>query len=214
MYAADDFDAKDPQAMNIFLERFSTGQVTAAAGITNPGLQSWLRRGYVIGHAEESTATIEGAGSPGLYRRFSFHTVMQLAIAKALTDCSQMGARDALYAGGAFAHTGDVYMSETHPSRVPGVPFDPVNDGQTMLAVACQPDGYPNVTEVPRKVGTDIYPILRHLLRSDSFVLVLVNPIFERVVGALGHDHNQVLTIAYADERASRRDANQEKATS
>lgn len=181
--------------MNIFFDRFAASQVTAAAGITNPALQSWLRRGHVIGHPEADTSNIEGGGSAGIHRRFSFHTVMQLAIAKALTDCSGMGAKEALYAGGYFAHTGS-------EARTPAVPF---NGGGSFLGVALHPDEeYPAVTVASWKPGIDLYPNLSHRLRTRNFVMVFLNPIFDAAVTSLGYRPEDVLDRAYGTDRHQR----------
>lgn len=186
--------------MNIFHEKFSAGQVCEASGLSNAALQNWLKRGYVIGdkgNVQGTSSRIEGAGSPGAHRRFTFHTTMELALSKALTE-EGVSVQHALFAAGMFAHTGDAYISEQHPSRVPSVPFDPQFEGKTLLCVRQD-----RVSICGWKVGKDILPTIFHSL-GRAFTLVDVNPIFDRAVTALGHNVEEVYELSYSADRKFR----------
>lgn len=162
--------------MDIFDAQFSTGQVLAAAGMANPGLQTWIRRGMIVGHKDRP---IDMPGSPGIRRTFTFHNVMEIATAKALVD---VGAEliDAFRAAAMFAHTGD-------EERLPGLPF--ANDAYTLLCMAGD-----RSTVVEWEPGTDVLANIRHDLgRPLGFVILQVNPLFDRVTSSLGYHPEAVL---------------------
>lgn len=173
--------------MNIFHETFSSGQVIDAAGITNHALQSWLRRDLVIGQKK-----IEGGGSPGSYRRFSFRNVMEIAIAKALTDVGASSLESAFRAANLFAHVGGTEPGD-NVDRIPGLPFDWRNGPRlTILVVAGDRAAVTHWSQ-----GCDFYVTARHRLDARGFVSLEVDPIFERVAHVLGYDYRDILNFAY-----------------
>jgi len=159
--------------MNIFQQRFSTGQVVAATGLPNATLQSWLKRDLIVGHKQY--APIQGGGSPGAHRTFSFFNVMEIAIAKALLG---------------FAHVGNGQIGDMRPERRPGLPY---NDA--CLTVLCVRQEN-SVVEI-WKPKSDLFITARHRL-GEGFVVLEINPIFERVTHRLGHDYRDVLNFAYS----------------
>lgn len=164
--------------MNIFYAQFNTGQVLKAAGVTNASLQTWIRRGAIIGHKGHE---IENPGSPGYRRSFSFHNVMEIATAKALIDIG-VDLADAFHAAAMFAHAGD-------DSRSPSLPF--TSQAYTLLCVA---GNHSDVVEwVP---GIDILASIRLALhRPLGFVVLQMNPLFDRVTTALGYHPEEVLDL-------------------
>lgn len=172
--------------MSIFQQRFSTGQLVAATGLPNATLQSWLKRSLVIGHKD-----ITGGGSPGIHRTFSFFNAMEIAIAKALTDMG-LSASVALSAGRRFAHSAGGPIGD-RPGRVPSIPFDTrVSGGFTLLCLAGDKTALYNMTEAKNALFAE----MRHQL-GDGFLVLHINPIFERVTASLGYDYRDVLADAY-----------------
>lgn len=176
--------------MNIFLEKFSTGQVIAATGVPNATLQSWLKRGIIVGHRN-----IEGGGSPGVHRRFSFCNLMEIALAKALIDAGLSDLNFAFGAARHFAHAG-TGRSEFTPERDPGLPFESTADrpGTTMLA-ACQDRHYLAFCGADTDAISDIRSGLGGPI---GFVVVDVSELFDRVMASLHYHPEEVLEAAYA----------------
>jgi len=99
---------------------FTTGQVVAATGVANESLQNWLKRELIVGQK-----AIEGGGSKGRQRRYSFFNVIEIAMAKALIDAGLTALEPAFHAAHVFAHTGD-------SRRLPACPFNQ-RPGYTLL---------------------------------------------------------------------------------
>ena len=185
--------------MNIFQETFSTGKVVKAANITNAKLQSWMRRDLIVGHRKK--APIGGGGAPGSSREFSYFNVMEIAVAEAVLQVGSQSVEEAFHIAMGFAHMGNgasFWAGEEEPPlpRDPGMPFNPhVHPGcQTLLCVA----GTASVT-VPWKPGSDAYIDARHKLHNPaSMVIIEIDPIYERVVKALGHNPWEVKQFCYS----------------
>ncbi len=176
--------------MNIFFEKFGTSEVAAAIGVPRPTLQSWLHRGYVIGHRGDGGLHLQGAGSPGVYRQFSYHAAMQVAVAKSLLGCG-VPVKEAFFAAGMFAHTGEEAIEGLHPERVPGMPFN--GDGRTFLAISGdKSDVFFN--DYDRSILSDMFLRLGNV---DGITVVDISAIFDRLVAALGHHPSAVMDIAY-----------------
>ncbi|MTH34422.1 hypothetical protein GL279_07405 [Paracoccus limosus] len=111
--------------MSIFHQQFANSEIVAATGVTNYQLQNWLKRGQIIGQG------VEGGGSPGKHRRFSFFNLMEIAVSKALIDTGLTDMQRVTEAAAGFAHTGNGAIGD-RPGRQPGFPF---KDGKTMLIV-------------------------------------------------------------------------------
>lgn len=169
--------------MSIFSEEFGTGQVLEAADVTNSALQSWIRRGLIVGHKGQS---IDMPGSPGIRRKFSFRNVMEIAVAKALIDLG-VELADAFLTAALFAHSGD---DERHPS----LPFR--GTGLTLLCVAGQ-----RSTAVRWTPGEDVTTLIRDsLLLPAGWTTLVVDDLFERVTAALGHHPYSVTDEAYGED--------------
>jgi len=187
-------NANKGRDMNIFNERFSTGQVIAATGLPNHTLQSWLKRDLLVSQPE---APIEGGGVPGLHRKFSFHSVMEIAVAKALCDIG-LSTANSLKAAVHFAHMGQVitYYEGESPDwaamRRPSLPFDNRNGGKTLIFVAGEKSG-----ELHWRPGTDILTTAISKF-GDGFVMLNASDVFERTTRALDFDPNVVMASAYS----------------
>ncbi len=164
--------------MTILASRFTTGQVLQATGTKNPTLQTWIKRGFVVGHSSEGAA-VDMPGQPGLRRTFSFYTLMQIAVAAAIIKVSGNASR-AFEAAIEFAHIGD-------EQRSPGVPF---RDGRTWLLVAEDDERLVNA-----KWGEDPHMRASWPLgaRRDAVIAVDVNAIFDRVCAALAIHPEEVI---------------------
>ncbi|QQN74824.1 MerR family transcriptional regulator [Croceicoccus sp. YJ47] len=174
--------------MNIFYDRFTTGQVVTATELPNHTLQSWLKRDLLIG---KPGAEIEGGGASGAHRKFTFFTVMEIAIAKALTDAG-LSAAHAIKAAQHFAHMGEGPVYD-NPGRCPGLPF--FNHGMAARTLLCVAGD--RSIEVLWKVKTDVMPIIRTRLGSNAFTILEVDEIFENVVARLGYHPTNVMQHAY-----------------
>ncbi|WP_419828188.1 hypothetical protein [Sphingomonas sp.] len=176
--------------MNLFHDRFATGQVVTATGVPNPTLQSWLKRDLIVGHKDNP---IVGGGSPGAHRRFSFYNVMEIAIAKGLLDIGLGSVTNAFMAATSFAHVGGSGIGN-EPDRHPGLPFDTrPRAGYTLLCVAGERRAAIHWTP-----GVDPLAIIRHRLgNAGGFVMLEIDPIFWSVTHRLGYDHRDVLELAY-----------------
>ncbi|MBF2717502.1 hypothetical protein [Agrobacterium vitis] len=178
--------------MDIWNEKFSTGQVIKATGVSNHTLQSWLKRGVIIGHKGKSD--IEGGGSPGLHRRFSYFNVMEIAVAKALLDCGVTDLALAFKAAATFSHTGDGPLPGS-PQREPGMPCDTRHAiyGRTLLCVSGERHHI-----AFWQPGTDVMAVIRNELgRPIAFTVLDTNDLFDRVVGALGYHPEAVYEQSY-----------------
>ena len=173
--------------MNIFQDRFTTGQVVAATGLPNHTLQSWLKRDLLTGNPVEP---IKGGGVSGSHRKFSFFTVMEIAVAKALTDAG-LSAAQALKAAMHFAHVGRGAIGD-RPERCPSLPYP--NAGMAARTLICVAGD--RSVEYRWQVGKDIMAYIRAEL-GHAFLILEVDDIFERVCDVLGYDPTEVTQEAY-----------------
>lgn len=180
--------------MNIFQDRFTTGQVVAATEIPNHTLQSWLKRDMLTGKPLEP---IEGGGVSGSHRKFSFFTVMEIAIAKALTDVG-ISAADALRTSMHFAHVGQGPIAGM-PERRPSLPYLNTGMAARTLIMAAGERSIEVFWDASAK--KDIIASARWQLQSAAFVVVEVDEIFDRVVGRLGYHPVEVMNFAYGVEQ-------------
>ncbi|MCV0429021.1 MAG: hypothetical protein K5905_26500 [Roseibium sp.] len=179
--------------MNIFNDKFASGQVIKSAGISNATLQSWLKREVIVGQKDGSV--IEGGGSPGRHRRFSFYNLIEIATAKALIDCGVSDLQVAFSTARKFAHTG-IAATKEHPERNPGMPFNISNDalGQTLLCMSGE-----HSFVAFWQPGTDpLLEIRTALRRPIGFVILDMNELFDRVTASLGYHPQEVIEHAYS----------------
>ncbi len=174
---------------SIFGTEFGTGQVLEAADITNPALQTWIRRGVIVGHKDRP---VDMPGTPGVRRRFSFCSVVEIALAKALTDVG-VDLADAFHAAARFAHFGA-------GGRHAGLPFP--GSASTLLCVAGQ-----RVAIVRQEPGEGVLAEIRARLgRPVGWAMLDAGQVFARVVTRLGFHPEAVKADAYeaADPPATR----------
>lgn len=176
--------------MSIFNQEFSTGEVVRATGVSNETLQNWLKRGYLVGQKHK----IEGGGSSGVHRRFSFFNLMEIATAKALIDAGVTNLTHAFKAAVSFAHVGGGAIEGIQPLRDPALPFDTtVENGITLLCVS----GEKSHTHF-YQFGHDPLPIIRNALgRAQGYFILEMDEVFELVMGRLGKHPQAVLEAEY-----------------
>lgn len=168
--------------MNIFHAKFSTGQVVEATGVSNDTLQNWLKRKLVVGQKD-----IDGGGSQGRHRQFSFFNLIEIATAKALIEVGMTDLKSAFYAAGYFAHTGDA-------ERAPGCPFNK-ETGITLLVAG---QGWArDVFLSPTGSALELY---NQIVQRGSIgaTIVDMSQVFNLVTARVGYHPEAVLEIAYA----------------
>ncbi len=176
---------------SIYQRQFSSGEVTQAADITMSTLQNWLKRDVIVGHKK-----IEGGGSQGKHRRFSWFNVMEIATAATLVKAGVTDLAIAFYAAQSFAHVGAGPLPGV-PVRSPALPFD-VEHGRTLLFAAgqhCEIMPYD-----PRGSGSDVLSTIRVALRRpEAFVVVDMLDVFDRVCLSLGLHPQAVMDAEYSE---------------
>ncbi|ARC87892.1 hypothetical protein [Rhodovulum sp. MB263] len=176
--------------INIFQQHFSAGDVTKAADISMSTLQNWIKRDVIVGHKK-----IEGGGSQGRHRRFSWHNVIEIATAAALVKVGVTDLSIAFRAAQLFAHTGAGPLPGK-PGRCPGLPFEASNV-RTLLFVSGEHSQI--LPYSPNKGGEDVLAVARIGLRKpEAFIVVDLLELFDRVCGALGLHPQEVMDRAYS----------------
>ncbi len=175
--------------MTIYQRQFSAGEVVKAADISMSTLQNWIGRGVIIGHRK-----IEGGGSQGKHRRFSWYNVIEIATAAALVKVGVSDLKIAFQAAQHFAHTGPDEGAFT-PKPDPAMPFD-IDHGRTLMFVSGE---YSEI--IPYKPGSDDpLAIVRAALRQpEAFIVVDLRDLFDRVCAALGIHPQAVMDEAYSE---------------
>jgi hypothetical protein len=175
-----------------FTKTFGASDVVRGADITPSTLQNWLRRDVIVGHRK-----IQGGGSQGRHRRFTYFNVIEIATAAALTRCGVVDLALAFGAAGSFAHGGsggsgwEGDRSTASPQRWPGLPFP--GPCWTMLAVA----GTKSWSFAWRP-GTDPLAQVDHVLgRPEGYVLVNASELFRKVCLRLDLQPGQIMDRAY-----------------
>lgn len=181
--------------MNIHQHEYSANIVSVATGVPLATLQAWLKRGKIVGHPLNPIA---GGGGSGVHRRFSFHNVIEIGIAKALLDAGLGSVDSAFRAASAFAHIGNGPLPNIQPRRDPGFPFDTASiAGRTLLWVS----GDRSTIEFI-KPNEDSFTTLRaDLLDREGFVVLQVDKVFARIVTALGYHPQAILDDEYGHPR-------------
>lgn len=184
---------------NIAFRQFTAGEVVESAGITMSTLQNWIKREVIVGHGDDD---IEGGGSQGRHRRFSFHALMQISIGAALIRASGGGdLRQAFNAAMIFAHSGEGpsgwvnakdEIESGDPNRDPGMPYH-WSHGRTLMG--CAGDNTTIVLLRPKQ--DSFFEIRQNLRRAEGFVVLDASAVFERVCAHIGLDYREVLDAAY-----------------
>ncbi|WP_283177322.1 MerR family transcriptional regulator [Gemmobacter sp. 24YEA27] len=167
--------------MNIFHEKFSTGQVVEATGVSNDTLQNWLKRKLIVGQKD-----IDGGGSQGRHRQFTFFNLIEIAAAKALIDVGMTDLKAAFYAASRFSHSGD-------EARVPGCPF---NKGYGITLLVAGQGWAREVFLSENETALDFYT---QNIQSSAVGATIVNMsrVFDLVTTRAGFHPEAVLEIAY-----------------
>lgn len=191
--------------MQIWTNSYSAHDVAAAANITPVTLQNWIKRGVIVEHPETK---IEGGGIQGKQRRFSFPSMMQIAIAAAVIKASGgMELKEAFEAATNFAifghfaegELGYVYSNgfvseDGDIPRDPGHPFH-FRHGKTLLATS----GGRTAIVVDRGYGDTFTKISGMLYGAGGFTVIDASAIFDHVCSALGEHPHTVLDAAYPE---------------
>lgn len=173
--------------MSILDSRFTTGQVVQATGVSNAVLQTWLRRNIV------NADNIGGGGNPGSYRSFTFNTVIEIAVAKALIDAGIRN--DAAFAAAlTFAHAGNgPHPAADIPPRMPGMLFDDRTEAvRTVLCLASD-----SSFVLPHGMGRNIYAAAKHRAQHQPFTLFEVDDLFDQVNDILDLERGAMMRAVY-----------------
>ena len=169
--------------------RFSSAQTAKAASIKPTLLHTWMRRYF---DAIDDRHQIEGGGTRGHDRTFSYYDVMNIALAARLVDVG-VPVVDALKAGACFAYT---YMNIPGYRREPGMPFHDAKRPPVTLVIV-SPKG-PAV--VPYDRQTDPFKEINILLGNpDAFTVFPVHACWIDVCVKLGFVPSDVLNAAYEE---------------
>lgn len=171
--------------MSIFHKQFTNSEIVTATGVTNFQLQNWLKRGQIVGQGEWE---VEGGGSPGRHRRFSFFNLMEVAVAKALIYVGLTDMQRVTHVAAGFAHTGDNAIG-SRPGRLPGLPF---KEGKTLLIVG--PD---RVEEYQLKATERLGLAAAILLHGIGAVVIDVSEVFNNTLRRAGLDPAATIRAAY-----------------
>lgn len=176
----------------IFEQKFSANEVAEAARIAPSTLQNWLKRNVIVGHKKE----IEGGGSQGRHRKFSFFSLIEIATAAALVRGGIADLATAFSASAGFAHAGHGELPN-QPERIPGLPFD-TSHGFSLLVVS----GERQQTFL-WKPGEDVFAKIRAAFRGcECLTIVDMTALFDRVCHAVGVHPEDVLDSAYGKKGA------------
>jgi len=173
--------------MTIYQQTFTTGQIVEATGVTNMNLQNWLKRNLIVGQKD-----IQGGGSPGRHRQYSFFNLIEIAMAKALTEAGMTDMPTVFQAASSFSHGG------THrpitAERLPGMPFD-ISEGRTLLIAG------PQWSEViffkNDESAISLFAKMRPRGSALRCVVIDATDVFLRVIRAIGLEPHTVIREAY-----------------
>ncbi len=166
---------------------FSASEVSNLTGARPESIQNWVKRKLIVGHRK-----IEGGGSQGKHRRFTFFNVIEIAMAQNLMEM-HMGAKEAFAAAAQFAHSsggGEVFDL---PDRDPAMPFHH-RHGYTIFGVAGE-----RTFEDLWEPGSDrdTYGNLRNHLSADHFLTVNASKLFNTVCARMQYHPHEILDAVY-----------------
>lgn len=184
--------------MNIIERTFMAAEVAELTGASPKDVQNWAARGVMVGHR------VEGGGSKGKARRFSFFNVMEIAVAKAILDAGSRNVEAAFKAAAGFSHAGDGGSGwegdDTPPSphRLPGLPWHHDHD-DTRLFV----NGGASFAVADGIIGHSEHRALIYLGRPPAYLVVNVSQVFGLICQRAGLDARVVLDAVYASEEGT-----------
>jgi hypothetical protein len=172
--------------MTIQSQTFQMAEIANAIGASPQTIKAWLHKGIVLGNRE-----ITGGGGAGNRRNFTFHNLMEFAVAKAIMEIGfQRDAETAFKAAAGFAHVGHESTDGLHAERLPGFPF---YEGFTLLCTSGE-----HTTVVQHDPGSDQLTNIRiNLRRPMGFLVIDMSEVFERTVSALGYHPQEQIDLAY-----------------
>lgn len=169
---------------------FSAAEVSDMTGARPDSIQNWIKRKLIVGHRD-----IQGGGSQGRHRQFTFENVMEIAIARAIIQMN-CGAKEAFAASSQFAHVGGGGATFSLPNRFPGLPFHH-SHGDTLFGIA----GNRTFETAWSSGGTrDTYKDFRYFLQSDHFITVNVSTVFQAVCAHFKYHPSKILDAAYPED--------------
>lgn len=168
---------------------FTASELSALTNARPESIQTWLKRKLIVGHKK-----IEGGGSQGKHRRFSFNSVMEIAVAQKLIEMN-MSTKEAFKAAADFAHASSGGKVFDLPERDPGIPFHH-NHGDTIFGVA----GARTFEELYKPgENYDTFGKLRRHLGSEHFIALNASEIFNTICARLGSHPYEVLDTVYPE---------------
>jgi hypothetical protein len=171
-----------------FSHTFSNRQVVEATAATSDNIQNWIVRGHLTG-----SSLPEGGGSQGKHRRFSFHNLMEVAVAKALINAGLSNLDDVFLAAKHFAHIADTQDNKIR--RLPGLPY---RDGITLLIAG---SGSYKAIKIggAKRDDLDLFAEMSgtNTGRITGAVWLDASEIFRQVMTRAGFDPDAVMREAY-----------------
>lgn len=192
----DNLYAKHGVNMNLIEDRYSVGDVAEAAGIPVETLKTWLARGVLIGGGDPA-GQIERGGKAGVHRRFTFATVMEVAVAAALMRGDAMGRDAAFKVAAPFAYSSVDACPYEGCTRQRAFPF-PANHGATFIRVRFGGDGLRTDRIASGRNGWVLKAAVMESLRSDDLVIFLdASKVFRRVCEVFEVDPDATMAEVY-----------------
>ncbi|MEM1077965.1 MAG: hypothetical protein AAGI09_05505 [Pseudomonadota bacterium] len=168
----------------------TASEVATVTGASNEALQTWLKRKLPVGVND-----IEGGGSQGRHRRFSFGNVIEIALAKTMIDQAKVPAKFAFLAAGKFAHTSGGGAIMDLPYREMSMPFHH-SHGDTILGISVA-DGKSSEELHKPNQNYDTFGRLSRSLPSQCLVTINVSRVFGDVCSRMGLGDRDVLDTIY-----------------
>jgi len=181
--------------MEIFHRQFSASSLSEITGVLPNNLQSYLKRGIWV----PPETDLQGGGDKGRHRKFSFFSVMHLAMALSLIETG-VSAKIAFEKTLLVAYSGGDAFHDT-PERYAGLPFAEEH-GPTILAFnddnywlgSWHPDDSSAINKMLARLGGQGGSI-----SVGAFVVVNVSTVFAQLCTRIGIDARELLAQAYSE---------------
>ncbi|AWV23936.1 Hypothetical protein HVPorG_04999 [Roseomonas mucosa] len=161
--------------------RYTTAQVSKATGIPQDTIKSWLsRKPQVILMTKEERENV-GKGKPYL---FSFSRTVHLLLTAKLVQMGLQPRQAAMGAAG-FTDLGQGYTPDSDISKV-RMPGQLYRDGYTVLVLHSGEEIGRVIQMDPRT--TKLFDLFVDRGRHEDAIAILVNPLIERLRGALADE--------------------------
>lgn len=166
--------------MKLLNMKFSASQVSELTLVPGASIQNWVKRKLIVGH-RGIAGGIEGGGSQGRHRQFSYFNVIEISLLNELVAAG-LSPSDAAGAASTFAHTGGKGAEAQQLDRVPGLPFH-FNHGETILAVGADKDRVATELWDPGS-NYDTFGQIRHAVGA-SFTAIDASQVFIGIAARL-----------------------------